>query len=260
MNQDKIGKYIAELRKKNNLTQEQLGEKVGVNGKSVSKWERGLNIPTFANIEALASVFGITISELLQTEKKDSKEINEEFLAESVKFYNKKKRKIFLKISIFVILLSIMSFFVLFFINNYNKNRVYNIISLNSEYSIRGYIFYSQERNIILINKLDYQGNLVGTSDEPYVKKIKVYILGDQGGMYSYENEYFEPLLYSEALSDFSLNIEEIKGHRTNLLDYDSDMSKLTIYIEYDNEQNKTIKEIINLDVEELFSNNRIFY
>lgn len=39
MNQDKIGKFIAECRKDKNLTQEQLGEMLGVTSKSVSRWE-----------------------------------------------------------------------------------------------------------------------------------------------------------------------------------------------------------------------------
>ena len=42
MNQKKLGKIIAEKRKEKNMTQEELGEKIGVVGSSVSKWERGL--------------------------------------------------------------------------------------------------------------------------------------------------------------------------------------------------------------------------
>ena len=39
MNQEKIGKFIAELRKQNKLTQEQLAEKLGITKNAVSKWE-----------------------------------------------------------------------------------------------------------------------------------------------------------------------------------------------------------------------------
>ena len=41
MNQEKIGKFIAENRKKKNLTQEQLAEKLNISKNAVSKWERG---------------------------------------------------------------------------------------------------------------------------------------------------------------------------------------------------------------------------
>lgn len=41
MNQENIGKFIAALRKEKKLTQEQLAEKLGVNHRSVSRWENG---------------------------------------------------------------------------------------------------------------------------------------------------------------------------------------------------------------------------
>lgn len=40
MDQIKIGKFIAELRKEKNMTQQQLGDKIGVSYKAISKWER----------------------------------------------------------------------------------------------------------------------------------------------------------------------------------------------------------------------------
>lgn len=45
MNQDKIGKFILSCRKKINLTQEELGEKLGVTNKAISKLERGKCLP-----------------------------------------------------------------------------------------------------------------------------------------------------------------------------------------------------------------------
>ena len=45
MDQIKIGKFIAELRKNKNLTQEQLGELLGVNNRTISRWETGKNMP-----------------------------------------------------------------------------------------------------------------------------------------------------------------------------------------------------------------------
>ncbi len=45
MNQVKIGAFISELRKEKELTQEQLGERLGVTQKSISRWETGKNMP-----------------------------------------------------------------------------------------------------------------------------------------------------------------------------------------------------------------------
>ena len=53
---NKIGKFIAELRKEKGMTQKELGEKLYISDKAVSKWERGLSIPDLAILEKLASV------------------------------------------------------------------------------------------------------------------------------------------------------------------------------------------------------------
>ena len=45
MNLGKVGKFIAEKRKEKGYTQEKMGEMLGVNGKTISKWERGVNAP-----------------------------------------------------------------------------------------------------------------------------------------------------------------------------------------------------------------------
>ena len=45
MNQIKIGKFISECRKKNNLTQMQLAEKLNITDRTISKWENGKRMP-----------------------------------------------------------------------------------------------------------------------------------------------------------------------------------------------------------------------
>ncbi len=53
MDQIKVGKFIAELRKEKNLTQEELAELLGVSSKSVSRWENGKNLPDAALYQPL---------------------------------------------------------------------------------------------------------------------------------------------------------------------------------------------------------------
>lgn len=69
MNQEKIGKFIAENRKNKNLTQEKLSEKLGVSINAVSKWERGLNLPDTGLMQELCKILGITLNELFSGEK-----------------------------------------------------------------------------------------------------------------------------------------------------------------------------------------------
>ena len=68
MNQEKIGKFIAECRKKNNLTQERLAEQLGISDRAVSKWERGLNLPDASLMLELSKIFDISVNELLNGE------------------------------------------------------------------------------------------------------------------------------------------------------------------------------------------------
>ena len=69
MDSEKMGKYIAKLRKQKNMTQKELADKINVTDKAVSKWERGKGIPDIVNLEELANVFGITIVELINSGK-----------------------------------------------------------------------------------------------------------------------------------------------------------------------------------------------
>ena len=59
MNQEKIGKFIANLRKEKKLTQEQLAEKLGVTSKSISRWENGNTMPDVSLFEPLCKELNI---------------------------------------------------------------------------------------------------------------------------------------------------------------------------------------------------------
>lgn len=65
MDQNKIGRFIAENRKQKNMTQEMLSEKLGVTNKTISRWETGNYMPDLDIIPSLCDELGITINELL---------------------------------------------------------------------------------------------------------------------------------------------------------------------------------------------------
>lgn len=75
MNTNEIGKHIAFLRKEKKLTQQQLGDKLFVTDKAVSKWERGLSLPDITILEKLASELDTDIYNILQIEKKSNIDI-----------------------------------------------------------------------------------------------------------------------------------------------------------------------------------------
>ena len=69
MDQIKIGKFIATLRKEKDLTQEQLGEKLGVTNKTISRWENGKYMPDSEMLSLLSKEFDVSINELISGER-----------------------------------------------------------------------------------------------------------------------------------------------------------------------------------------------
>ena len=65
MNPEKIGSLIFQLRKEKNLTQKQLGEKVGLSDKTISKWERGLGCPDISLLRDISKIFNVNIEKIL---------------------------------------------------------------------------------------------------------------------------------------------------------------------------------------------------
>jgi transcriptional regulator with XRE-family HTH domain len=77
MDQIKIGKFIAECRKKNNLTQMQLAEKLNITDRAISKWENGKAMPDSSIMLDLCNELKISVNELLSGEVIEMKDYNE---------------------------------------------------------------------------------------------------------------------------------------------------------------------------------------
>ena len=69
MDQVKIGKFIAKLRKEKNMTQQQLADKIGVSFKTISKWETGRGMPELSLLKPLSEQLEVSINELLSGER-----------------------------------------------------------------------------------------------------------------------------------------------------------------------------------------------
>ena len=96
MNQIKIGRFIAERRKQEHLTQAALAESLGITDKAVSKWERGIAMPDTAIMLDLCEILGISVNELLSGEKttmENNNEKNEQLLLELSRELEEKNKK-----------------------------------------------------------------------------------------------------------------------------------------------------------------------
>ncbi len=97
MDQVKIGRFIAERRKKVNLTQAQLAEKLNITDKAISKWERGKAMPDVSIMLELCGILEISVNELLNGEEismEKNNEKNEQLLLEMAKEVEQKNKTI----------------------------------------------------------------------------------------------------------------------------------------------------------------------
>ncbi len=69
MDMQKIGSFLAALRKERNLTQDELGAQIGVTNKTISRWETGSYLPPVEMLQTLGDTFGVSINEILNGER-----------------------------------------------------------------------------------------------------------------------------------------------------------------------------------------------
>lgn len=109
MNQIKIGNFIATLRKEKKLTQEQLAEKLGVNNRTVSRWENGKSMPDMSLFKPLCKIFGITINELLEGEiSQKNLDKTENNLYQAIEYNQKEITKLDIYYHFFIIMFGII--------------------------------------------------------------------------------------------------------------------------------------------------------
>ena len=124
MNQEKIGKFIADCRKEKGLTQLQLAEKLNITNRAVSKWETGKSCPDVSLMLKLCNVLGITVNELLSGERilmEDYQKKAEENLVE-LQDKKMKAQKMFKRMELVWLVITILLVPVHFAINYFYPN------------------------------------------------------------------------------------------------------------------------------------------
>ena len=144
MNPEKVGKFIKELRKKNNLTQKDLADKYGVTYQAVSKWENGINLPEISLIRQMSKDFNISVENILDGEE----------TSENPNSYKKRPVKfILLLLALFAIIG--MNIYLVLNKDNFNFK---TITTTCKEFKVTGTIAYDSNKSSINISKIDYCG------------------------------------------------------------------------------------------------------
>ena len=154
VNQEKIGKFIADLRKNKNLTQEQLAEQLNIGREAVSKWERGKTLPDYNVLKDLSNFFNISVDEILAGEKHPTESIALELYKERVKL----KRKI--SYTVIVCFLLVILFLGYYFFNQFKSVNIYIISGENNNFELSNSLLVKTNENIYfnlnINSKLDY--------------------------------------------------------------------------------------------------------
>lgn len=79
MNKEKIGSFIKQLRIENELSQNELADKINVSRQAISQWERGINTPDLEALQDLSNLFNVSINEILIGKKESLLNSNEDF-------------------------------------------------------------------------------------------------------------------------------------------------------------------------------------
>ena len=143
MDPKKTGAIISDARRKLNMTQKDLADKLYVSDKAVSKWERGLCFPDISVLIPLTENLNISLYDLLRGEKMNKKEV-EETLKNTINFSNnelKRNKKKYTIISLIIIFIIVLTGIVTFIINNKN-NDISGIVDKDTIYDISYYSDY----------------------------------------------------------------------------------------------------------------------
>ena len=150
MNTDKIGKFIADLRKEKNMTQKELAEKLHITDSAISKWERGVGCPDISLIADLSKVLDVGINEILAGEriKKMTKEKSDKIFKDSIQYFQKKYLQNKIKLALFVMSVVIFIVFILGFIDCYRASHEKNPIFTYRKDSIKLFDLEGRARDI----------------------------------------------------------------------------------------------------------------
>ena len=228
MDKYKFGEYIYNKRKSLGLTQEELGRRLGVTNKAVSKWEVGETLPDITLVYPLASILGVSVDELLSYTDKE-KEVRKRV-----------KINLFLLISSIVLFISVIILISCLILNSASgqkvekfnveitSDNVLSIIDINplvdvvcDEETLIVSSSYKLDDNFSFIEGVDVKFTIV------YQYNYYYYLKDETMGVVTYYNRFHDVVL-NTANTEFvisnllepKMDINNFKGFSKITIDY----------------------------------------
>lgn len=265
INQEKFGKFIEKLRRKKDLKQGDLANKLGLSNSAISKWECGNNLPDISMLEPLSQALGVTINNLLKCQEPSEEELEQLNNAKvRKKCFDSIKYLTWILFLVLTVLLCCLPPLIKYTNGKLNpptiienKVKVYEIISLNEEnFEISGYIMFDNNENIVNINKIFYQSSDRGKDNETRAENIKIRLIIDDKIIFFYETDKEDNKVYtlSDILSQVSLGQDTNIETNYKLADLEEEFSKATLKIECYREGKQVEEFNINIALQEKFT------
>lgn len=234
MDQEKIGKFILNLRRENHLTQKDLADKLGVTYQAVSKWENGKNIPDIAIIKLICEEFNVDINDVLDL-KPNTKN-------------NKSNKKFFIIIGVIITIIIVsLSIVGISHYRNDKKNKNFEFKSIEAacdNFNVYGNMAYNSNSSYLSISKIEY----CGKEDSIKYKKIEcsLYKIDDNReekiSDCGYTNK--EPTTLDDYLSNVKIDVDNYSSMCSYYVD-----SNLQLKIEAEDNDGKIITYKIPIKV-----------
>ena len=221
-----IGKHLKTLREKNNLTQEQLADKLFVSRSNVSKWERNISLPDAETLLELSKIFNVSVDDiLLGNNKNDSSGV--------LNIYKQieKQKNVMLIICVSSIII-ILLFLIYYFLSFYNSNKIFLVNGYGNEsYFNNGIIIYTKEKEYLSLGKINSKKDILRM-------KLVVSINNEENIIYeTTSDEIF--LLESRGYNELELSKILLNKNKLNLYIYYCDGTyeniKLNLRLDYSN-------------------------
>lgn len=220
-NMNNFGEIIKEIRKKNNLTQKELADKLYVTYQAVSKWENNKSIPDISILQNISKIFNIDLNYLTNTKKRNNT------------IY-------FILIIIFLILS--LTITILITKNHSHDFEMRTIETTCNDFNLSGTIAYNKDKTAIYISEIDYCGlnknqlydTITSTLYQNENNKEKIIITNKEKNNLSL-NDYLKDLTY------------HVDNYKSTCLDYNK--NELYIKIELQKKNESTITYTIPLKI-----------
>ena len=216
MNQEKIGKFISELRKSKGLTQVELADMLGVTFQAVSKWERGKNAPDIAVLKDISTIFNVDIDDILNGETK-----------------KKQSNKLYYILG--GVLMLILLIVVIILLNRNNHDFEFKQISTSCDnFNIAGSMAYNKDKTSLYISSVEF----CGSDDNETYESIGCTLYEDHDGeeIEISSCKIDNNITVEEYLKDIRISVDNYELSCANMLD-----SELYLEINATQENNKNI-------------------